>query len=83
MALDGEHIRRAAEHAELLCDFNGCKTLVEAMQATTSKYASRNALGVRELLSEEDEKQPNGRIFKKSVYGDYHWNTFSGEAIIT
>ena len=48
------------------------------MKATTSKYSARECLGVRELLSEEDEKQPNGRIFKKSTYGDYHWNTFSG-----
>jgi len=77
VALDGEHMRRAAEHVELLRDFNGCKTMVEAMRATTSKYSSRNAMGVRELLSEEDEKQPNGRIFKKSVYGEYHWNTFA------
>ena len=55
--------------------------MVEAMKATTAKFASRNAMGVRELLSEEDEKQPNGRIFKKSVYGDYHWNTFSGKGL--
>lgn len=82
MALDGEHMRRAAEHVELLRDFNGCKTMVEAMRATTSKYSSRNAMGVRELLSEEDEKQPNGRIFKKSVYGEYHWNTFAGDHVI-
>ena len=55
--------------------------MVEAMRATTSKYSSRNAMGVRELLSEEDEKQPNGRIFKKSVYGEYHWNTFAGDHV--
>merc|ERR1712142_394639 len=77
IALDGEHVRRAAEHVDLLSDFEGHTTLVAAMKATTSKYSARECLGVRELLSEEDEKQPNGRIFKKSTYGDYHWNTFS------
>ena len=34
------------------------------------------ALGTRELLSEVDETQPNGKVFKKAIYGEYKWQTF-------
>ena len=34
------------------------------------------ALGTRELLSESDEVQPNGKVFKKAVFGKYHWMTY-------
>ena len=35
------------------------------------------SLGTRELLSESDEVQPNGKIFKKAIYGKYKFLTFS------
>ena len=34
------------------------------------------ALGTRELLSEVDETQSNGKVFKKAIYGEYKWQTF-------
>ena len=34
-------------------------------------------MGTRNLISEEDEIQPNGRIFKKAIYGDYSWLTYN------
>ena len=34
-------------------------------------------MGTRNLVSEEDEIQPNGRIFKKAIYGDYSWLTYN------
>lgn len=52
-------------------------TLPEAFDRVCQMYPERNALGTRELLSEVDEKQPNGKIFKKAVYGKYHWMTYS------
>ena len=54
----------------------GYKTVVEAMRGCCQEYPTRRALGTRELISEEDEKQPNGRVFKKSTYGEYKWLTF-------
>ena len=35
-----------------------------------------NASGTRELLSEVDEVQPNGKVFKKAIFGEYKWMTF-------
>lgn len=34
-------------------------------------------MGTRELLSEEDEVQPNGRIFKKVILGEYKWLSYN------
>ena len=34
-------------------------------------------MGTRELLSEEDEMQPNGRVFKKVILGNYEWMTYN------
>lgn len=41
-------------------------TLDKVFNYTVRKYGdSKVALGTREILSEEDEVQPNGKIFKK------------------
>ena len=34
-------------------------------------------MGTRRLIAEEDEVQPNGRVFKKVILGDYEWLTFN------
>ncbi len=36
----------------------------------------RELLGTRDVLAEEDEVQPNGKIFKKLDLGDYRWLTY-------
>ena len=33
-------------------------------------------LGTRDVLAEEDEVQPNGKMFKKLELGDYRWLTY-------
>ena len=40
-------------------------------------HGNRGCMGTRELLSEEDEVQPNGRVFKKVILGDYQWLTYN------
>lgn len=40
-------------------------------------YPYRKCLGTREVLREEDEMQPNGRVFKKLVCGEYSWLTYA------
>ena len=34
-------------------------------------------MGYRQILSEEDEKQPNGKIFQKYVMGGYTWLSYA------
>ena len=41
------------------------------------KYPNNKCLGTRELLAEEDEMQPNGRVFKKVILGKYIWLTYT------
>lgn len=43
----------------------------------TKTHTTKKCLGTRQILSEEDEIQPNGRVFKKYNMGDYQWRTFT------
>uniref|UniRef100_A0A8C2WVH5 long-chain-fatty-acid--CoA ligase n=1 Tax=Cyclopterus lumpus TaxID=8103 RepID=A0A8C2WVH5_CYCLU len=40
-------------------------TLDKMFEYATSRFPKRDCLGTREVLSEEDELQPNGKVFKK------------------
>jgi len=44
--------------------------------AAAKKYWYNQTLGVREVLSIDDEKQPNGKIFKKLSLGSYKFTTY-------
>ena len=46
------------------------------LKFAASTYKTKNALGTRQILSEEDEKQPDGKTFKKYRMGNYTWRTF-------
>ncbi|XP_076436077.1 long-chain-fatty-acid--CoA ligase 4-like isoform X2 [Babylonia areolata] len=61
--------------------FPECVTVDDLFVRAVRMYASTRCLGTREVLCEEDEKQPNGRVFKKVVLGEYHWETY--EAVFT
>lgn len=43
----------------------------------TKIHGNKRCLGTREILNEEDEVQPNGRVFKKYNMGEYKWYTFN------
>ena len=34
-------------------------------------------LGTRTVLREEDEQQPDGKVFKKWEMGEYRWKSFA------
>lgn len=51
-------------------------TLEKLFNYVAKIYTSKDCLGTREYLSEEDEVQPNGRVFKKYNLGDYKWKSF-------
>ena len=40
------------------------------------RYSDKRLLGTRDVLGEEDEVQPNGKMFKKLELGDYRWMTY-------
>lgn len=52
-------------------------TLEKMFTYVANVHSSKRCLGTRQILSEEDEIQPNGRIFKKYNMGDYKWKTFT------
>ena len=51
--------------------FPECQTLDDLLVRAVRTYGSKQCLGTREQLSEEDEVQPNGRVFKKVSTGLY------------
>ncbi|KAF2357638.1 AMP-dependent synthetase/ligase [Trinorchestia longiramus] len=53
------------------------RTLKEALDYAFKKHADNKALGTRKILSEFDEVQKNGKVFKKYDMGDYSWITYS------
>lgn len=56
---------------------NGIDTMEKVLRYAVKKYPDKKCLGTREILAEEDEQQPDGRIFKKYKMGEYKWTTFS------
>ncbi|CAH0557572.1 unnamed protein product [Brassicogethes aeneus] len=52
-------------------------TMAKMFEYCSKKYPNKRCLGTRQILNEEDEKQPNGRVFKKYNMGDYKWKTFA------
>lgn len=52
-------------------------TLEKMFNYVAKIHTNKRCLGTREILSEEDEMQPNGRLFKKYNMGEYKWRTFA------
>ncbi|KAG8448039.1 hypothetical protein GDO86_015221 [Hymenochirus boettgeri] len=69
---------RAVSHFESLAtiDFPGADTLDKLFEHSVTKFGKRDCLGTRELLSEENEKQPNGKVFQKLILGEYSWLSY-------
>lgn len=51
-------------------------TLEKMFKEVTKIHKTKRCLGTREILGEEDEVQPNGRVFKKYIMGEYKWRTY-------
>ena len=52
-------------------------SVFSAFEKSAHKYASCRTLGTREVLSIDDEVQPNGKSFKKYSLGEYKWTTYT------
>ncbi|XP_075992790.1 acyl-CoA synthetase long-chain isoform X2 [Anticarsia gemmatalis] len=61
-------------HLRLVRD--GVTSMESMLRAASARWAQRPCLGTRTVLGEEDEPQPNGRVFKKFNMGDYVWRTY-------
>ncbi|XP_075797048.1 long-chain-fatty-acid--CoA ligase 4 isoform X2 [Pelodiscus sinensis] len=66
---------RAVTHLESLAtiDTPGADTLDKLFDHAVAKFGKKDCLGTREILSEENEMQPNGKVFKKLILGNYRW----------
>ncbi|KAJ8390354.1 hypothetical protein AAFF_G00107480 [Aldrovandia affinis] len=53
-----------------------CDTLDKVFEYAARRFPRRDCLGTREVISEEDEPQPNGKVFKKVILGDYRWLSY-------
>lgn len=54
----------------------GADTMEQMLRSIVKHWGDRDCLGTRKILNEEDEVQPNGRVFKKYNMGDYEWKSF-------
>ena len=63
---------------------SGIKTMDEVFRWSVNRYGARRFLGTRDILGEDDEVQPNGRIFAKLELGDYRliFKTQTGRKLI-
>lgn len=52
-------------------------TLEKMLKYMSQTHTTKKCLGTREILSEEDELQENGRFFKKQKMGEYKWRNFN------
>ncbi|KAE8584337.1 hypothetical protein XENTR_v10020919 [Xenopus tropicalis] len=69
---------RTVSHFETLAtiDVPGANTLDKLFEHGVAAFGKRDCLGTREILSEENEKQPNGKVFKKLILGEYKWLSY-------
>lgn len=51
-------------------------TLEKMLKYMSQTHTTKKCLGTRDVLSEEDELQENGRVFKKYKMGEYKWRNF-------
>jgi len=55
---------------------NKVDTVTKAFNYSVRKHSSKQCLGTREVLGEEDEVQSNGKVFKKLDLGAYRWISY-------
>lgn len=53
----------SSAHVQMVRD--NINTMAVLLEHAAKKFANRRSLGTREIKAEEDEVQPNGKVFKK------------------
>ncbi|KAG5667342.1 hypothetical protein PVAND_015325 [Polypedilum vanderplanki] len=64
-----------SEHALVVRE--NADTLEKVFNLVAKTHANKNCLGTREILSEEEERQSDGKVLKKYQMGEYRWRTFN------
>ncbi|CAF4775860.1 unnamed protein product, partial [Rotaria sp. Silwood2] len=52
------------------------ETLAVIPDLCLQRHPNKQTLGVRQILDVEDETQPNGKVYKKFVLGEYEFTTY-------
>lgn len=60
-----------------LDSLDGIRTMDELTRKAIHVYRDQPCLGTRQVLGESEEKQKDGKVFKKLVLGDYQWLTYN------
>jgi len=55
---------------------NKVDTVTKAFEYSVRKHGNKQCMGTRQILAEEDEKQKNGKVFKKLILGAYRWISY-------
>lgn len=55
---------------------NIIETLADIPDLCLQRFPDKQTMGVREVLRVEDETQPNGKVFKKYILGEYQFTTY-------
>ncbi|XP_075264388.1 long-chain-fatty-acid--CoA ligase 4-like [Convolutriloba macropyga] len=64
-------------HSNVNSFYKDAKSVYEQWKIAVERFKHRDCVGYRQILSEEDEKQPNGKIFQKYVMGGYTWLSYA------
>ncbi|TNN38107.1 Long-chain-fatty-acid--CoA ligase 4 [Liparis tanakae] len=57
-------------------DLPGKDTLDKLFEHAVRRFGPTHCLGTRDVLSEDNELQPSGKVFKKLILGDYRWLSY-------
>lgn len=70
---------RSVDHFDSLAkeDFPGKDTLDKLFKYAVERFGEAPCLGTRDVLSEENEIQPSGKVFKKLILGEYRWLSYN------
>uniref|UniRef100_A0A3Q3W760 long-chain-fatty-acid--CoA ligase n=1 Tax=Mola mola TaxID=94237 RepID=A0A3Q3W760_MOLML len=70
---------RSVDHFDSLAreDFPGKDTLDKLFDYAVQRFGPAQSLGTRDVLSEENEIQPSGKVFKKLILGEYRWISYN------
>ncbi len=66
---------RSTLYPELFTTDDPNMNLYKKFEMGVKKFGDLKTMGVREVLSIDDEMQPNGKVFKKLALGQYKWST--------
>jgi long-chain acyl-CoA synthetase len=67
---------RSTLFKELITETDENANLYDEFNKSAQKYAELRTMGVRQLLSIEDQAQENGKTFKKFTLGWYEWSNY-------